>query len=358
VISFGILGEVTARQDAWAASLSRQQQRLLAVLVMAKGAPVGVERLGEVLWDFRVPYPEGGVKRVAHEVRAELRRASPGGDPLPACDGGYRLPIAQEQADVLRFRATAAMARHDSGPAGLDLMRQALREWGPDEGGLHGGHPLRGLGGQWADGMRHILRTEYRDAVMHCLAEGVTRRDYRLVLRECEQRAVGDPEALRDEEFIALWMRAASEAGNPARAHQVYQRARDAASHAGERLDASLHLLDAHLRPGGSRPSAPMTPSPATAPAATDRRPVNGHDASEDRDGQAMTEQRMEALGSEEQPQCVRGAIQVDKLSGRAAAVSADLTGLTAMRVEGIARAGVVEAGGELYGILDRSGRG
>lgn len=264
MISFEVLGEVAARQDAWSAGLSRQQQHLLAALVLGKGAPVGRERLEEILWDSRTPYPEGGIKRVAAEVRGELRRASPEPDPLPSCPGGYRLVLAPEQADVLRFRATAAEACRASGPASGELMRRALREWGPDAVGLHGGHPLRGLPGQWADSTRHLLRTEYRDAVLYCLTHDMNRHGYGAVLRECEQRAADDPQALRDEEFIEIWMRAAAGSGDSARAHQAFRRAATAADRAGEPLSVRLRQLNAILGADTASPGAvvPAVTSP------------------------------------------------------------------------------------------------
>jgi DNA-binding SARP family transcriptional activator len=269
VIRFEILGEVTARQDDWTASLSRQQQHLLAALVMGKGAPVARERLEEILWDSQVPYPEGGIKRVASEVRGELRLASPdGGDPLPSGYSGYRLAVTPEQADVLRFRAMAAGARRAAGPPSGELMRQALREWGPDAVGLHGGYPLRGLPGQWADSTRHLLRTEYRDAVIHCLAHDMNRHDYGSVLAECEQRAADDPQALRDDEFTGLWMRAAASSRDRVKAHQVFRRAAAAADRAGEPLSVSLQQLNADLDVGKASSGAAV---PATS--------LPGHDA-------------------------------------------------------------------------------
>jgi DNA-binding SARP family transcriptional activator len=268
VISFEVLGEVAARQGAWSASLSRQQQHLLAALVLGKGSPVGRERLEEILWDSRAPYPEGGIKRVAAEVRGELRRASPEPDPLPSCPGGYRLVLAPEQADVLRFRARAAEARRASSPASGELMRRALREWGPDAAGLHGGHPLRGLPGQWADSTRHLLRAEYRDALLHCLAHDMNRHDYGPVLAECEQCAADDAQALRDEEFTGLWMRSAASSGDLVRAHQVFRRAAVVADRAGEPLSVSLQQLNADL--GAGQASLGAAVPVATSP---------GHDA-------------------------------------------------------------------------------
>ena len=341
--SFEVLSGVTARQDDLAVGLPRQQQHLLAVLVLAGGAAVGRERLEEVLWDFRAPYPEHGVERVASELRRELRRVSPDGDPVPACDGGYRLPVTHEQADVLRFRAICAEARRAQGAESLELMQRALREWGPEAAGLHGGHPLRGLPGQWADSTRHMLRTEYRDAVIHCLAHGMNNRDYGLVLGECEQRAIGDPQGLVDREFVELWMRAAHYAGNPARVHEIGRRA----AAAGERLGISMPPLDPPS-PAGVWPGT-LSIAPPSAPVAviTDRRPARESEMSEDAGGEPGI-----AL-PDEPATSIRGTVDVDEVNGTAVAVDTDRA---AGRIEGEARARSVGPGGELIGVKLRQG--
>lgn len=315
VISFEVLDGVTARQGDLALGLSRQQQHLLAVLALAGGAPVGRERLEEVLWDSRAPYPEHGVERVASELRRELRRVSPDDDPVPASDGGYRLLVTQEQVDVLRFRARCAEARRAQGAESVEIMRHALREWGSKAAGLHGAHPLRGLPGQWADSTQYMLRTEYRDAVIHCLAHGMNNRDYEPVLAECEQRAVDDPHALLDKEFVELWLHAACYAGNSARVREIHRRAMAAAARAGERLEVSVPSLDAPSRADALH-GAPSGPSPT---------PV------------AVT----------------RGTVDVDEVNGVAVAVDADHA---AGRIEGDARARNVRPGGELIGVRLRQG--
>jgi DNA-binding SARP family transcriptional activator len=272
---FEILGRVAARQDARAADLAPQQQCLLAVLVMAGGTVVGRRRLQEALWGFKEPYPEHGVKGIAAELRRELRRVSPDDDPVPACGGGYRLLVTQEQADVLRFRSKISTAECASGPARLEHLREALREWGPGAG-LRGGEPLLNLEGQWADNTRHRLRTDYREAVLYCLTQGISLRDYDFVLRQCEQIDSDDIKALLDEKFVTLWMTAASGAGNPAKAREVYQRAMEATSRAGVPPAPSLHSLDAQLRANGPRPErSPVPEPPETGPAPADTRTMN-----------------------------------------------------------------------------------
>jgi DNA-binding SARP family transcriptional activator len=267
VTHFEILGRVTARQSDWAADLTPQQQRLLAVLVMAGGAAVGRRRLEGVLWDFKEPYPAHGLKGVASELRHRLRRAPSDDDPVPADGGGYRLLVTQEEADVLRFRAKMAAAEDASGSERLERMLGAVREWGPGAG-LHGGEPLLGLDGQWADSTRHKLKTDYRKAVFYCLTQGISLHRYEFVLRQCEQIDSDDIMALLDEQFVTLWMSAAGHAGDQAKAREVYQRAVEAAARVGKRPPLSLHSLDAQLRANGPRPErSPVPESPETGPA-------------------------------------------------------------------------------------------
>jgi DNA-binding SARP family transcriptional activator len=348
VTRFEILSGVAARQGDWVADLSRQQQHLLVVLVMAGGAVVSRERLEEVLWDFRTPYPEHGVERVASELRRELRQASPEGDPVPACDGGYRLPVTREQADVLRFRSMCAEARRAHGAESLGLMRRALREWGPKAAGLHGGHPLCGLRGQWADSTRHALRTEYRDAVIHCLEHGMNDHDYKSVSGECQQRAT-DPQSLLDGEFVELWMRAAAQAGNPARAYEIYRRAEAAAARAGVQLGFSPPDLGASSRVDARHGA--LTPHPPAA-VTTDETPAEEYEMFEDATAEPGTGQRIVLLG--EPATSISGTVDVDEVDG-GSAVAVD-TNRAAGRIEGHVRAGNVGPSGEVIGVKIRQG--
>lgn len=170
---------------------------------------------------------------------------------------------------------------------------------------------MRGLRGQWADNTRHTLRTEYRDAVIHYLVHAMDQHDYDLVLGECELRAVGDPRALLDTEFVEVWMRAAYDAGNPARVQEIYRRAATAASRAGEPL-------------GIAPPRLATPPRRETAPG----------EAEDTVEGESAT--------------TVRGTVDVDEVNGVAVAVDTDRA---AGQIEGAARARNVGPGGELIGV-------
>jgi DNA-binding SARP family transcriptional activator len=247
MINYTVLGQVTACRGSWTAVLSPQQQQLLAVLVMARGAHVPRAGLVRALWDEEDP-PEGGLKRVVSELRTQLREGLPDGDLLSAWGDTYLLPLTEQQADVLRFRSKIDQADRATGRDATRLMREALREWGEDATGLFGGQPLTGLRGRWADSTREKLRAEYRDARFHCLRQDFDDHLYDRVARECRQLA-NEPDALHDERFLELWMIATYCAGRRTEASQIYRRATDSAiTHLGLELSGRLRKLAEIIR--------------------------------------------------------------------------------------------------------------
>jgi DNA-binding SARP family transcriptional activator len=248
VINYAILGPVTACQGPWVAALSPQQQLMLAVLVMERGAPVPRASLSRVLWDEKDGPPEGGLRRVVSELRTQLRKALPDGDPLPAMGDTYRLLLNEQQADVLRFRSKVDAARRSAGREATRLMQEALQEWGNNASGLFGGQPLTGLQGRWAESTREKLRAEYRDARLHFLMQDFEEHLYGRVVWECRQLA-NEPDALHDERFLELWMIATYRAGRRTEVEQIYQRAMDSAkTHLGWELSGRLRRLAEIIR--------------------------------------------------------------------------------------------------------------
>jgi DNA-binding SARP family transcriptional activator len=244
VINFEVLGNVRAREGDWTAGLTRMHQTLLARLVMAGGAPVSTAELSAALWD-ETESPDGGLKRVVSELRTRLQAAPSASakDPLPFLGGGYRLRLDRTQADVLRFQDKVTAARNSTEEKTVQLMREALQEWGNDAASLYGGDPLSGLDTLWANGVRVTLRHEYRDARFHCLRQAMRDRQYDRLAWECD-RLADDQDSLHDEAFIELSMRAAYLAGHTARAMTIFHRASESASrHLGISLSDNLHRL-------------------------------------------------------------------------------------------------------------------
>lgn len=228
MINYTVLGLVKAWQDSWTANLQPLHRLLLAILVMERGAPVPRESLVSALWDDAEDPPEHSLTRVASELRTRLSVAQPTPNPLPALGDTYRLPLAEQQADVLRFRAKIDQARRASGREATRLRQEALQEWGDNAIGLFGGQPLTGLRGRWADSKRAELRREYCDARLHCLKQEFDDHQYDRVVGECVQLA-NEPEALHEEKLVALWMIATYRVGGRSGALSIYQRARESA---------------------------------------------------------------------------------------------------------------------------------
>ncbi len=228
MINYTVLGPVTAWQDSWTASLLPQHQLLLAVLVIERGAPIQRQSLASVLWEDTEDPPERFLNRVVSELRTQLRVPQPATDPLPARGDTYSLPLAEQQADVLRFRSKIYQARRASGREATRFMQEALEEWGDNASGLFGGQPLAGLRGRWADSKRAELRSEYCDARYHCLKQEFDDHHYDRVVGECVQLA-NEPDALHEEKFVALWMIAEYRVGGRGEALKIYQRATESA---------------------------------------------------------------------------------------------------------------------------------
>ncbi|MGD0244150.1 MAG: hypothetical protein ABSB59_28045 [Streptosporangiaceae bacterium] len=261
MVNFTVLGDVTASWDEDAATLQPQQKHLLARLVYAGGRRVPRPDLMRALsLRGRPDLPDGGLRRVAAELRKALKPVMPDQDPVPSGDQGYRLVLQEQQADMFRFRAKRDEALLTAGPAGVTLMRAALKEWGSAEVGLFGRCALRGFSGDWAARTRAELEDEHRRAVIYCLRQQFDAGHYREVLVECHGRATEDDQeqlsrtgpqlqvTLLDLDFIELWMRAAHRCGQPTEAEDIGQRALGAAERFDKQADFALKRLVERVR--------------------------------------------------------------------------------------------------------------
>jgi DNA-binding SARP family transcriptional activator len=243
VIRYTVLGPVTAQSGDRSACLEPKSRLLLAVLVMAAGKPVPRYRLAEILGALRAAVPATGDR-----------------DPVPGRHEAYSLPLGEEQADVLRFRAgvrVAQTAAEDS--ERVRLMRLATAEWGSAATGLFGGRAFGELTGDWADGERDVLREEYCQARLACLRQDVLDRRYESVAGQCRQMAA-DPDALRKEEFVEYWMIAAYRARDRVTSERAYLRAAEAYRDWGIALPARLHRLAQIIRTEDSQLDGPEGP--------------------------------------------------------------------------------------------------
>ena len=137
-MDFRILGPVEARLDGRTLELGGSRQRaLLALLLLARGAPVSRDRLVEELWSGD---SSGRVKSL-HVAVSRLRRALVEQTRLATTPDGYRLLLEPGELDLDRFAASCdegrrALAAGEPARASARL-RAAMQEWrGPPLAGV------------------------------------------------------------------------------------------------------------------------------------------------------------------------------------------------------------------------------
>ncbi len=102
-------------------------REILEILAVAGGAPVGKDRLAELLWDGTPPKSwvatlESYISVLRRRLGCEPGRRSE----LATTTNGYRLDLTRVQVDVLRFRALAAEAGRLPVGERLCLVDEAL----------------------------------------------------------------------------------------------------------------------------------------------------------------------------------------------------------------------------------------
>ena len=107
-----LLGPLEVRHEGVLVPVPAAKQRvLLAVLALAAGEPVTVERLIACLWDHQPPLSarntlQNYVLRLRRSLRVDGRP-----DPLISAAAGYRLAVEPDAVDVHRFRSLEHSAR-------------------------------------------------------------------------------------------------------------------------------------------------------------------------------------------------------------------------------------------------------
>ncbi|TVR34751.1 MAG: hypothetical protein EA388_08345 [Nitriliruptor sp.] len=131
---FRILGPLEVALGARPVALGgRKPRRLLAKLLLHAGETVSVDRLIEAVWEHD---PPAGAEATLRSHIANLRRsltASGLGALLITGSPGYRLQVAPELLDAVRFerlavQGRAALDRADA-PAAVHQLREALALW-------------------------------------------------------------------------------------------------------------------------------------------------------------------------------------------------------------------------------------
>ena len=121
-----LLGPLEVRVEDQVVKLPRRQQRaLLAALALRAGEVVSTDRLVEDLWGEAPPASaNGSLQNVVFGLRKLLGRHLVLTQPP-----GYRLAVAPEAVDALRFEALLAEARAAEGARQVELLREALALW-------------------------------------------------------------------------------------------------------------------------------------------------------------------------------------------------------------------------------------
>ncbi|MBM2620509.1 tetratricopeptide repeat protein [Actinoplanes sp. LDG1-06] len=106
------------------------QRAVLGLLVLAGGQPVGLADLIDAFWGDRPP--ASALNVIQTHVKRLRRLLEPGRAPhsrsevLPYLGNGYRLGVASEQIDIMRFRR---LVRHAAGGGEVAALTEALALW-------------------------------------------------------------------------------------------------------------------------------------------------------------------------------------------------------------------------------------
>jgi DNA-binding SARP family transcriptional activator len=230
----------------------RRERTMLAVLLLAGGRLVPIEKIIDAVWGDAPPVT---ARRQVHNATSELRRVL--GTMLVTREPGYLLAVEPGAVDLRVFEAGVAGARADAEAGRLEEavtgFRSALRLWrGPALSGVNG---LTGEAAQLEEQRLSVL-AERLDA------ELATGRHADLV-RELSALVAEHP--LR-ERFAAQLMLALYRCGRVPEALRVYQQARRAlAEGLGLEPRSELRRLETAMLAGDPRLDLPAPAVPAAA---------------------------------------------------------------------------------------------
>ena len=135
-LEFGLLGPLEMSVDDTLVSLGTPKQRaVLAMLLMNRNSPVGVDRLITGLWEGQ---PPSGARASIHSYVSNLRKllTGVGIDPravLAAAPPGYRLNVTESSYDLGRFIAEKTAGVHAAATGQFEeasrRLAAALAEW-------------------------------------------------------------------------------------------------------------------------------------------------------------------------------------------------------------------------------------
>ena len=126
-MQIGLLGPFEIRTDdgVFAEVPGARLRGLLIALALEPGRVVPKATLVDWIWGDR---PPSGAANALQRLASRLRKALPTGL-VEGQPGGYRLTVAPDAVDALRFERLLAQARQEEGPARVRLLREALALW-------------------------------------------------------------------------------------------------------------------------------------------------------------------------------------------------------------------------------------
>jgi DNA-binding SARP family transcriptional activator len=162
-VSFQLLGPVRAWHGDEEIDLGTPQQRaVLAVLLLADGAPVQVDDVIERVWGENPPRSARGILRTyIYRLRRVLEAASPESDLIEFVAGSYRIKSTGYDLDARKFtdlvRQAEDVKRFDASSA-RESLRSALSLWK--------GIALQGCEADWIMSRRDGLESRRIDAMI------------------------------------------------------------------------------------------------------------------------------------------------------------------------------------------------
>jgi predicted ATPase/DNA-binding SARP family transcriptional activator len=127
LVQIGLLGPFEVRTDdgVFADVPGARLRGLLVALALEPGHVVPKTTLVDWIWGER---PPSDAANALQRLASRLRKALPTGL-IEGQPGGYRLTVAPDAVDALRFERLLAQARQQEGPGRVRLLREALALW-------------------------------------------------------------------------------------------------------------------------------------------------------------------------------------------------------------------------------------
>jgi len=128
-LEFGVLGPLQVSADGAPMSLGTPKQRaVLAMLVINRRRPVGIDSLITAVWEESAP---SGARASLHTYVSNLRRLL--GTALVNAPPGYRLDVAEKDCDIGRFTIEQSAGLQEAAAGRFEQASQhlsrALAEW-------------------------------------------------------------------------------------------------------------------------------------------------------------------------------------------------------------------------------------